>query len=253
MNLPPPDDPGPRDLGLLVPSLRRPGNIARLWKSMQETCTADTTLLVGLDDDDATIEGYPPGPGYVVSGGLRYVTAWVNHLAVSTLGQFAALGHVGDDNTCDTPGWDAEILKALGKTPFAFANDLYPRAPGSLCCHVFMRSDVVRTLGYFGPPEIAHMYVDVAWMAWGLACGITYLHDVLLPHHHYTIGAANDATYAASAALMPPDLANWHRYARREGPGGLNDDIAKLGGEPYTPESLAAFNRDLNVPEVWPW
>ena len=36
-----------RDLLLAVPSRSRPENAARLWRSMQATCTAATTLLIG--------------------------------------------------------------------------------------------------------------------------------------------------------------------------------------------------------------
>jgi hypothetical protein len=116
-----------------------------------------------------------------------------------------------------------------------------------------MRAEVVKTLGYFGPPEISHMYVDVAWMAWCLACGHEYLDDVMLPHHHYTLGAAHDDTYARSYARTAADLAAWHDYSRRDGGGGLNDDIGKLGGKPFTREELAGFNAKLNIPERWPW
>lgn len=244
---------GNGNLGLLVPSRSRPGNVARLWETMRETCAGRTTLLVGLDADDPVLWEYPAGPGYVVQDGLRYVTAWVNFMAIATLGQFEFAGTIGDDNIPETPGWDDRIRDALTRQPFAFANDCYPREPGSLSCHVFMRADVVKTLGYFGPPEISHMYVDVAWMAWCLACGHEYLHDVIIRHEHYTLGAPHDETYARSYAQTGANLSAWHAYSRREGPGGLNDDIAKLGGRPYTPETLAGFNRNLNIPEGWPW
>lgn len=240
-------------LGLFVPSRGRPHNVARLWDSMQETCAGGTTLLVGLDADDPSRDLYPAGPGYVVRDGLRYVTAWVNHLALSTLGTYPFVGTVGDDNVPETPGWDQQVCEALRDAPFCFANDLYPlREPGTLSCHIFMRSSVVRALGYFGPPEIRHMYVDVAWYAWGTACGITFLRDVLIPHRHYTAGAPHDETYARSFALTGPDLDAWHAYSRRDGPGSLNGDIAVLGGELYTPGRLAAFNRALLIPDRWP-
>lgn len=239
---------------MLVPT-RRPGNADRLWNSMKATCTPGvTTLLLGVDADDPARDEYPAGPGYVVQDGLRYVTAWVNYLALATLGEFEAVGHVGDDNTCDTPGWDAAVMTALERQPLAFCNDLYPtRPPGTLSCHIFMRSEVVAKLGYMGPPEISHMYVDVAWFAWCQAAGHEFLRDVLLPHRHYTLGAPHDETYARSYARTGADLQAWHAYSRREGPGGLNDDIAKLGGEPFTPERLARFNAGLNIPEVWPY
>ena len=238
-------------LGMLIPSRGRPGNIARLWQSMQDTCTGDTELLVGLDENDPSRSEYPPGPRYFTSNVLRFVTAWVNYLAVETLDEFDCVGHFGDDNTCDTKGWDERICDSLTRQPFAFANDLYPRTPGSLSCHVFMRSDVVRVLGYAGPPEISHMYVDVAWMAWCVSCGYEYLDDVRLPHHHYTMGASHDQTYADSYAQTGVNLQAWHAYSRRSGEGGLNDDIYKLGGKPFSQDQLAVFNRDLNIPEVW--
>lgn len=241
------------ELGLLVPSRSRPGNVARLWDRMKATCTAPTVLLIGLDADDPRRDDYPPGPGYVIQDGMRYVTAWVNYMALMMLGTFGAVGTIGDDNIPETKGWDARILESLERQPFAFCNDLYPREPGSLSCHIFMRSDVVKTLGYFGPPEISHMYVDVAWMAWCLACGHEYLHDVIIRHVHYTLGAAHDETYARSYAQTGANLNAWHAYSRRAGPGGLNDDIAKLGGRPYTPETLAGFNARLNIPEAWLW
>ena len=240
-----------KDLLLVVPSRGRPGNIARLRDAMKETCQGDTWLEVGLDADDPARGEYPDGVSYTVLAGVHKVTAWCNVLAVPEASAFRYLGHFGDDNVPRTPGWDTQVMEALEKTPFAFANDQYPgRTPGTLSCHIFMRSEVVRALGYFGPPSIAHMYVDVAWYAWGTACGITYLHDTLIPHLHYTTGqSGHDQTYAVSFAGTSNDLDAWHAYSRG---GGLNADIGKLGGRLFAPDELAKFNRDLNIPDHWP-
>jgi hypothetical protein len=239
-------------LGLLVPSRKRPASAARLWESVRSSCAGGTSLIIGLDADDPTRDDYPAGPAYVVTDGLSYVTAWFNYLAMLTFGEFEFIGTVGDDNTFETPGWDERIRDSLSRQPFAFGNDLYPRPAGTLSCHIFMRAEVVKTLGYAGPPEISHMYVDVAWMAWCVACGHEYLSDVLIPHRHYTLGAGHDETYARSYAQTGDNLRAWHAYSRREGPGGLNHDIGKLGGEPFTPQALAEFNARLNIPEWWP-
>lgn len=246
-----------RDLLLVVPSRGRPHNVERLTRTLTGTCRASTDVLFGLDEDDPALGGYAlacdPGKDgsrrVVVKPGLHKVTAWCNELAVPLAGDYKAIGTVGDDNVFATPGWDIRMLEALEKTPFAFGNDQYPaREPGTLSCHVFMRSEVVKKLGYFGPPSISHMYVDVAWYAWGMACGITYLHDVLIPHLHHTAGAPHDATYASSSAGTGADLQAWHAYSRG---GGLNADIARLGGDPFTPETLAGFNSRLFIPERW--
>jgi hypothetical protein len=250
-----------KDLLLVVPSRGRPGNVARLLEAMDETCRGDTTLVLGLDDDDPELPAYGEllkargvlGKDVEIRGGLRQVVAWVNQLAVPRAPEYRFTGHIGDDNVPRTAGWDVSIMEALGKTPFAFGNDLYPRAPGTLCCHVFMRSEVITKLGYFGPPSIRHMYVDVSWMAWGQACGITYLHDVIIEHLHYTVGKAPaDESYARSTALITGgDLSAWHAYSRDDGPAGLNADIARLGGAPFTDQGLRDFNAALNIPDRW--
>lgn len=240
-------------LALLVPSRGRPHNIARLAQAMRETCTGETMLVVGLDEDDPALPGYEqvlaehPDITALVRPGLRQVVAWTNTLAAACAGRYEHLGAIGDDNVPRTPGWDARIIQALRGTPFAFGNDLYPgRAPGTLCCHVFCRADVVEKLGYFGPPGIRHMYVDVAWYAWGRACGITYLDDVVIEHMHYSAGKSPaDDSYRASTALIPEDLRNWHEYCRS---GSLNRDVALLGGEPFTPQALERFNGELGIP-----
>lgn len=254
------------DLLLVVPSRGRPGNIERLWHAMQNTCVLDTRLVVGLDMDDETIEAYvgpfedmdEPAegvrkPGFVIRNGLRQVVAWINELSMRKLDVAPYIGHIGDDNVPLTTGWDKAMVDALQQTPFAFCNDLYPREPGSLCCHVFTRSQVIRTLGYFGPPGIRHMYVDVAWMAWGVKTGITYRHDQIIEHRHYTKGQSPtgfDASYQASTGLIPIDLQNWHEYCAT---GQLNADIARIdpGNPGFTPAELHQFNRKLNIPQWW--
>lgn len=248
-----------RDLLLVVPSRGRPQNISRLIDQMITTCRGDTTLLVGTDADDPTWPGYlqamdrPSSPVELLSEtheNLRQVVAWINKLAVPRTSEYRFIGHIGDDNVPETDGWDVAMMAELESKPFAFGNDLYPRAPGSLSCHVFTRSDVIRRLGYFGPPEIRHMYVDVAWMAWGTRCGIAYRHDVLIPHKHFTTGAPMDESYALSQACIPPDLDRWHEYCTS---GRLNRDIQLIDPQaaPFTGPELAQFNRDLNIPVTW--
>lgn len=235
-----------KDLLLVVPSRGRPQNIKRLWAEMQATCKGDTTLIVGLDEDDPALDLYPPGPEYEIRSGLRQVVAWVNELAVPLAKDYRFIGHVGDDNSFKTDGWDLHVKHALGNTLFAFGNDLYPRTPGSLSCHIFCRSDVIRKLGYFGPPDFQHMYVDNIWYAWGISTSITYLDETIIEHLHYTNGkSAADEIYGRSLSFMQSDLENWHAYCQS---GGLNDDIRKLGGKPLSAEELAEFNRVQGIP-----
>src|SRR6266536_3004024 len=72
---------------------------------MSGTCQGDTTLLVGLDEDDLTGASYPAGPQYVIRSGARGFTACANELAVPRAGQYRFIGALGDDNVPETPGW----------------------------------------------------------------------------------------------------------------------------------------------------
>lgn len=222
-----------RDLLVVVPSRGRPASIERLCKAMDETCRGDTTLLLGLDDDDPELDEYlnfaanlPVVPMVEMRPALRQVVAWINELAAPRTGEYRFIGHIGDDNIPRTDGWDVAIMEALESAPFAFGNDLNPhRPPGSLCCHVFTRSEVVAALGYLGPPSLQHSFVDDAWMAWGRAAGITFLPDVILEHLHFTTGGSDfDETYAGSAALIAADQAAFAAYCA----GGLDADIARI-------------------------
>lgn len=235
-----------KDLALIVPSRGRPGNIYRLWTCLKDTCRGDTTLIVGLDSDDAPSYDRLPGVEYVVLDNLRYVGPWINYLAQQVKDDYKYIGHIGDDNIASTVAWDVQMMEALQITRFAFGNDQYPREPGSLCCHLFTHSDTVEKLGYLAVPSIKHMWVDPVWMAWGKACGITYLHDVDLRHVHFTGGggAYYDETYAQSVTTAESDKKAFDAYCESQ----LNADIEKLGGTPYTEATFAEFKASLLIP-----
>jgi hypothetical protein len=220
-----------RDLLIVVPSRGRPENIARLWAAMQKTCRANTHMIVGLDKDDPALNAYLArwphgGYGLDIQEGLHQVGAWLNELAVRRVNGpgYCAVGHFGDDNLPLTEGWDVEVLRALETHPFAFANDLYPREPGSLPCHIFMRSYVIGALGYMAPPGYRHM-VDLAWLEWGRACGIAYLDDVTIEHLHWSVGKAPmDETYTQVNGCLVAD----NDYHRQYCADGLQQDIRKI-------------------------
>ncbi len=241
------------ELAVIVPSRGRPHNIARLIEAMNRTCRADTTLIVGVDEDDPHLSEYEAFRECEVEvrAGLKgRLVEWLNVLAVPRTRDYAAIGHIGDDNVPRTVGWDARILESLKTHLFCFGDDLDPgRLPGSLTIHAFMRSSVIERLGYMGPPSLRHMYVDPVWYAWGTATSIEFLPDVVLEHMHYTVGgkAPVDESYKASTGLIPRDCQAYNDYCHTR----LNADIAKLGGTPFTKEALAEFNHRLNIPREW--
>lgn len=215
-----------RDLLIVVPSRGRPQSVRRLHEAMLATCQGDTTLAVGLDDDDEENYERIPGVRYEARCSLRGFTAWANELAVPAAGEYRYIGALGDDCVPETPGWDLRIMEALNRQPFAYANDLYPLRPqGTQVTHVFTRSEVVRALGYIGVPALAHMYVDDAWGAWGAACGIEYLGDVIIEHLHHSSGKAPaDETYRRAEETWAQCQAAFAEYCR----GQLAEDVRKI-------------------------
>lgn len=245
-----------RDLALLVPSRGRPHNIARLIDAMNRTCRADTTLIVGADNDDPCLPeylGFTECEVQVFAGLKGRLVEILNEMAVPRAREYRFIGHIGDDNVPRTVGWDQTVIDSLslqGDVSFCFGDDLDPgREPGTLSLTAFMTSEVIRRLGYMGPPSIRHMYVDPVWYAWGTATSIEYLPGVVLEHMHYTIAgkAPLDESYQASTGLIPRDCEAYNDYCD----DGLNADIGKLDGKPFAPEALEEFNRRLNIPKRW--
>jgi hypothetical protein len=241
------------DLIVVIPSRGRPQKVAGLIQACRETCRGDTHLYFGLDKDDPALQEYLDifqGTGYVVEDGLRRVVPWMNHLSAMIVDDYRFIGHFGDDQMPRTVGWDVRVCESLERNLFCFADDLYPGRPtGTLCCHVFMRSEVVKTLGYMGPPCMQHMYVDPTWMAWGQATSIEFLADVELEHMHYSCGKADaDQSYYESTALIQQDLTAFNEYCYDQ--NGLNADIEKLKGIQFAEEEITRFRADLNIPDV---
>jgi hypothetical protein len=236
------------ELAVLVPSRARPGNAARLLDAMEQTCTADTKLVLGLDADDPYLDDYwQLDCEQVVKPNLHHkLVEWLNVMAHER--SESLIGHVGDDNVPRTVGWDEQVHESLERNEFCFGNDLDPgRPPGSLSIHIFMRRTVVDRLGYMGPPQIQHMYVDPVWYAWGNATSIEYLDDAVLEHMHYSLGRSErDESYNFSTGLIPRDCRAYNDYCDND----MNGDINKLGGTPYTPEAMAEFNAALNIPRA---
>jgi hypothetical protein len=225
-----------------------------LIEAMDHTCRGDTSLTVGVDYDDPAASEYLKFTSceiFMMDGMRGRLVGWLNELAKTHVEGYEFLGHIGDDNIPRTVGWDVRIMESLERNSFCFGNDLDPgRVPGSLSIHIFMRSEVVKRLGYMGPPSIQHMYVDPVWYAWGKATSIEYLDDVILEHMHYSLGRSpKDESYERSTGLIPKDCAAYNAYC--DDPEGMNADIDRLEGVPFSEESMAQFNRDLNIPRQW--
>ena len=196
------------DIPFIVPSRGRPQNIGKLLDVWGENSTGVAKLIVVVDSDDPTrpdyltyrdrVEdivtldwpegGYPP---------YQRLVRILNYLAPMYAKEHFAVGFMGDDHRPRTRGWDREFLNALHDlgSGLVYGNDLHqmerlPTAPA-------ITSDIIRTLGYYGPTTCIHLAIDMWWklIMQNLEC-LRYLPEVIVEHMHPHAGkAAPDEGY----------------------------------------------------------
>jgi hypothetical protein len=187
------------DLTVVVPSRGRPDAVAELAVAFDDTCTADTNIILALDKDDPARAGYYRS---MTDGGRvaaiieqdsgTMVTA-LNLAAAYVVEQGTfAIGFMGDDHRPRTGGWDEiylDELRELG-VGIVYGDDGFQHQ--KLPTQVAMTTSIVRVLGYMSPPRLTHMYVDNFWHDLGDHAGcLSYLPDVVVEHMHPIAGKAD--------------------------------------------------------------
>ena len=215
------------DLYVLVPSRGRPRNVARLVEACADTCTADTRLHFGFDDDDPYLRA-----SIDAAGGHRYVVGprqglawWTNKLAARHVkrGDAGALASIGDDMLPVTPGWDQLLLDRLPPGGgFAYPDD---QRRDDIPEAVVISAAIVRALGWMAHPSMHHWFIDNVWADLGRGAGcLVYCPDVLVQHLHPNVRpdvTRPDGTYHDAAGRYDSDLAAYQRWRLRGMPGDV--------------------------------
>lgn len=217
-----------RDLLIVTPTRQRPDSARRLARAVAETATADTVLLLAVDDDDPSYDDGVDG-AEVVRGPRRNCVQWSNLIAAGHGPGYRAVASLGDDHVPETRGWDSRLLAAIddmGGAGIAYGDDglqgeNLPTAP-------VISMDIVTALGWLFLPQVRHYFADNAWkdIAQGAGC-LAYLPDVIIRHLHCCNGTApRDRVYADEEPAMEPDRAAY--WAWRADPDGMAADVAKV-------------------------
>lgn len=205
-------------LTVIVPSRGRPQNIERLIGDWIDTATSDAMLSVRVDEDDPELEGYlkikPRGFLEIEVQPFRGLNRILNAAAVIEANYTGIVGFMGDDHAPRTIGWDQTIEQTLHeKTGVAYGNDLLMGE--QLPTAVFITSDLIRTLGWYSPPALTHLCLDVFWKLLGETTSLHYLPDVIIEHLHPANGKAEfDERYAAvnNPEMVKSDADAWYFY-----------------------------------------
>ena len=209
---------------VLVPTRGRPQNARRLVEAWSQT-RAQAELVFCVDNDDSSLAEYLDTVPNVVVGERLRLGPTLNLEALKYVDSHDIIGFMGDDHVPRTDQWDILISGILSTTGVAYGNDLLQGE--NLPTAVFITSDIVKTLGYYCPPDQIHLFLDNAWMDWGKGgdC-LHYLPDVIIEHVHPGNGKApTDSSYLESGAWMQADGL---KYAEYRDSGLLAADIEKI-------------------------
>lgn len=216
-----------RDLLVITPTRGRPWAVQRLMRAMRETCTADTQLVLGVDDDDPSYDDSYDPDWWLERGARSNCVGWSNLLARRYAGQFRYVASLGDDHVPETKGWDSQLIEVIGEnggTGIAYGDDLLqgvnaPTAP-------VMSSDIPQALGWFFCPQMVRLFCDNVWLDLGREAGcLFYLPDVIIRHLHYTSGLApRDETAIAGEGTWAHDEAAYHEWQRER----MAADVARV-------------------------
>jgi hypothetical protein len=226
------------DLLVIIPTRGRPLAIPEIMQAWDDTgATAD--VLFCVDKDDPELLAYKAHAKTYADDARFRMVVWARKRLCGTLNQAALknadsyrfLAFMGDDHRprpADRP-WDERFRECLsgGGPGLVYGNDLLQGE--EMATAVAMTSDIVTTLGYFAPPVLTHLCLDLVWLDWGRGLNrITYLPDVVIEHMHPAAQkAAMDAGYEEvnSSEQVATDSAAYYDYRDN---GGLEADLDKL-------------------------
>ena len=181
-----------RNLVVLVPSRNRPGSIAELIKSFDETET-ESDLIVIVDDDEPQMDEYLAQGCDVlmVQKQGKGMAKPLNFAANLMKDKYRHFAFLGDDHRPRTKNWDVEFINKLDElgTGLVYGNDLLQGE--NLATAVAMTGNIVKELGGMVPQNMIHLYLDNFWMTLGKDLNaLAYMREVILEHLHPVAGKA---------------------------------------------------------------
>ena len=178
-------------IAVILPTRGRPEKAREAVDSILETRRLpDTRVIVVLDEGDANLGHYrslfEDTELVACSGNMIERT---NIAAMVAVEGVDILGWMADDNRMRTPGWDECVTVALETHLFANLNDQFwsEMFPNDKPVNTYIRSSVVKALGWFANPHERHHYMDDTWRMLGISTdSMVYLRDVICEHMHPT-------------------------------------------------------------------
>ena len=191
---------------LICPTRKRPHNVRRLIKSVEDTSSGDMKVIIKfyVDDDDETLEelrAIKVSKEHVnveICVGPRILMCEMSNV-LARKSEEGILFFCGDDIVMESQDWDTEVKgefeKCEDRILLVYGDDgLQGRA---LATHFFLHTNWVKTLGYMVPPLFPGDWVDTYVTHLSTMLGRrVYRDNIKTIHYHPDAGKAPiDDTY----------------------------------------------------------
>jgi len=182
-------------MAIIVPTRGRPKQALELYESYMDTISdqRNAVLIFCVDEDDPERHAYEamhselkirvmPPSGMMVGS--------LNSAAASFAAGFPILGFLGDDHRLRSKGWDRAVIQLMNGAGFAYGNDLLQGE--RLPTHIWVRSSIVKALGWMGLPTCKHLFIDNVWKDLGwYSQSLAYMPEIIVEHLHPLAGKAD--------------------------------------------------------------
>jgi hypothetical protein len=208
-------------LMIMVPVRGRKANCERLLRAYEDTVDSADMVFILDPDDLETYEGVDWGrTRQIVLDPRGMIGPKRNFAAGLYADHYDALMCAEDDIVFGPKGWDTTLMGALagmGGTGMVYPND---DRRTDVPENVLISSDIVKALGWFCEPSMAHYWIDNAWadLGHGARC-LKLCPDVLFENFHYTMGKDSggpDKVYSESERLNGAADAQAYAVWRRD-------------------------------------
>lgn len=204
-------------VAILIPVLDRPGNVAPLLASIEQSTPAPfTTLFICDPDDTAEHQAIAAAGAPAIFPGGGYATKIRAGIAATD----DPLVFIGADDLHFTPGWlqAAQNRIAAGAEVVGINDTIRRRRRPVHATHFLMTRDYAQRPTIDGAPgplsgEYSHSFVDDELIATAMHRGVyAYAQNAIVEHRHWMNHAApDDATYRRGRARFEQDRAIFHQ------------------------------------------
>jgi Glycosyltransferase like family len=177
---------------VMCSSHNRPDRVQDTIKSFNETKSEGTELIIYVGENDPKIEEYRKALKELnqkhIIGPYKTMVEVLNCLSCEYYPDLPYYAEVNDDHIYRTKSWDKKLIEAIDKKKgWAISYGFTENLPTA----IMISGKLVKTLGFFLPPNFLHTFVDNYILDIGNALDLLIqVPDVVVDHMHYIFGKA---------------------------------------------------------------